>query len=235
MKSFQKGFTDGLPIGLGYLSVSFSFGILAAKAGLNIWQATLISMANLTSAGQFAGLTIMTTGGSIIEMMLSQFIINLRYALMSISMSQHVDKSMNLPRRLFYGEFHTDEIYAVSMGRPEKLGNKYFMGVIIAPYIGWALGTFLGALCGEIMPAVITGALGVALYGMFIAIVVPPMKHSFKITVVVLIAVLLSVCFKYVPFLSGVTPGFAIIICAIVASFVGAVFFPVEERKEAAK
>lgn len=233
MKSFQKGFTDGLPIGLGYLSVSFSFGILAAKAGLNIWQATLISMTNLTSAGQFAGLTIMTTGGSIIEMMLSQFIINLRYALMSISMSQHVDKTMNLPRRLFYGEFHTDEIYAVSMGRPEKLGNKYFLGVIIAPYIGWALGTFLGALCGEIMPAVITGALGVALYGMFIAIVVPPMKHSFKVTVVVLIAVILAVCFKYVPCLSGVTPGFAIIICAIVASLVGAVFFPIEEQKEA--
>lgn len=233
MNSFKKGFADGLPIGLGYLSVSFSFGILAMKAGLNIWQATLISMANLTSAGQFAGLTIMTTGGSVVEMVLSQFIINLRYALMSISMSQHVDETLNVPRRLFYGEFHTDEIYAVGMGRPGKLGNRYFLGVIIAPYIGWALGTFLGALCGEILPASITSALGVALYGMFIAIVIPPMKHSLKVTIVVLIAVLLSVCFKYVPFLSGVTAGFAIIICAVAASLIGAIFFPVEDGKEA--
>ena len=124
MSSFRKGFTDGIPIGLGYLAVSFSFGILAVAGGLNVWQATLISMTNLTSAGQFAGLTIMLSRGSIIEMIVSQFVINLRYSLMSISMSQHIDKSMNLWRKLFYGEFHTDEIFAVGMGRPEKLNHK---------------------------------------------------------------------------------------------------------------
>ena len=196
MNSFRKGFTDGIPIGLGYLAVSFSFGILAVAGGLNIWQATLISMTNLTSAGQFAGLTIMLSGGSIIEMIISQIVINLRYSLMSISLSQHIDKTMNLPRKLFYGEFHTDEIFAVSVGHPEKLGNRYFLGVIIAPYIGWTLGTFLGAVCGEVLPAIITNALGVALYGMFIAIVVPPMKHSWKMATVVGIAVLLSVAQK---------------------------------------
>lgn len=231
MKSFKKGFTDGLPIGLGYLSVSFSFGILAVKAGLNIWQATLISMANLTSAGQFAGLTIMTAGGTMLEMIISQLVINLRYSLMSISLSQHIDKTMTLPRKLFYGEFHTDEIFAVSMGRPEKLGNKYFLGVIIAPYIGWSLGTFFGALCGEILPTIVTSALGVALYGMFIAIVVPPMKHSVKVTAVVMIAVVLSVCFSYIPVLKAVSPGFAVIICAVTASLIGALFCPVKDKE----
>ncbi len=232
MNSFKKGFTDGLPIGLGYLAVSFSFGILAVAGGLNVWQATLISMTSLTSAGQFAGLTIMVSGGSIVEMIISQFIINLRYSLMSISLSQHIDKSMKLPQKLFFGAFHTDEIFAVSMGRPEKLGRKYFLGVIIAPYIGWSLGTFLGAVCGEILPAMITNALGVALYGMFIAIVVPPMKHSWKMSIVVGIAVLMSVCFAYVPGLKNISSGFSVIICAVTASLFGALVFPVKEEKK---
>ena len=229
MNSFKKGLTDGLPIGLGYLAVSFSFGILAVAGGLNVWQATLISMTTITSAGQFAGLTIMLSGGSVIEMIVSQFVINLRYSLMSISMSQHIDDTMNLPRKLFFGEFHTDEIFAVGMGRPEKLGHRYFLGVIIAPYIGWSLGTFLGAVCGEILPAMITNALGVALYGMFIAIIVPPMKHSWKVATVVAISVVMSVCFTYVPFLKNISAGFAIIICAVTASVFGAIVFPVKD------
>ena len=232
MSSFKKGLTDGLPIGLGYLAVSFSFGILAVASGLNIWQATLISMTNVTSAGQFAGLSIMVSGGSLIEMIISQFIINLRYSLMSISISQHIDKSMNLPRKLFFGEFHTDEIFAVGMGRPEKLNHKYFLGVIILPYIGWSLGTFLGAVCGEILPAMVTNALGVALYGMFIAIIVPPMKHSWKVSIVVIIAIILSICFTYIPVLKNVSSGFAVIICAVTASLFGAIVFPVKDEKE---
>ena len=232
MNGFRKGFTDGIPIGLGYLAVSFSFGILAVAGGLNILQATLISMTCLTSAGQFAGLTIMLSGGSIIEMIISQFIINLRYSLMSISLSQHIDKTMKLPQKLFFGEFHTDEIFAVSMGRPEKLGSRYFLGVIIAPYVGWSLGTFLGAVCGEVLPPMIVSALGVALYGMFIAIIVPPMKHSWKISIVVAIAIALSLCFHFVPFLKNVSSGFAIIICAVLASLFGAIVFPIEEDKK---
>ena len=232
MSSLKKGLTDGLPIGLGYLAVSFSFGILAVAGGLNVWQATLISMTNITSAGQFAGLTIMVSGGGIAEMIVSQFIINLRYSLMSISLSQHIDSSMKIPQKLFFGEFHTDEIFAVSMGRPEKLGRKYFLGVIIAPYVGWSLGTFLGAVCGEILPAMITSALGVALYGMFIAIVVPVMKHSWKMSIVVAIAVIMSVCFTYVPGINQITSGFAVIICAVSASLFGAIVFPLKEEKK---
>lgn len=233
MNSFKKGLTDGLPIGLGYLAVSFSFGILAVKSGLNIWQATFISMMNLTSAGQFAGLTIMTCSGTVIEMILSQFVINLRYSLMSISMSQHIDETITFPKKLFFGAFHTDEIYAVGIGNTGKLGKKYFLGLIIMPYIGWTLGTFLGGVCGEILPQILVSALGVALYGMFIAIFVPPMKHSYKITIVVAIAVLLSVCFAYIPLFKGISAGLSIIICAVVAAAVGAWLFPKDDEKEA--
>lgn len=227
MNNFKRGFLDGVPIGLGYLAVSFSFGILAVKSGIGVLQATLISLLNLTSAGQFAGLQIMVAGGSLVEMAVTQFVINLRYSLMSVSLSQHVDETMKIPQRLFFGFFHTDEIFAASYGRPGKVGKKYFTGVAIAPVVGWTLGTFLGAVCGEILPSLITGALSVALYGMFIAIVVPPMKHSWKISVVVAIAICLSCAFRFVPGLNKISAGFAIIICAGVASVIGAIFFPV--------
>lgn len=233
MNSFKKGFTDGIPIGLGYLSVSLTFGIMAATAGFNVWQAVLISMLNLTSAGQFAGITVMVAGGSLVEMALTQFVINLRYSLMSLSLTQKVDQSFSFPARLIFGAFHTDEIYAVAIGQKEKIGTKYFLGLTIAPYIGWTLGTFLGALLGNVLPPLIAGALSVALYGMFIAIVVPEMKKSGKMTMIVLLAVAMKCAFTYIPALSNVSEGFAIIICAVFASLLGALFFPVKEKSEA--
>lgn len=229
MNSFRKGFTDGIPIGLGYLSVSLTFGIMAVGSGLKIWQAVLISMTNLTSAGQFAGMTVMVSAGSLIEMALTQLVINSRYALMSLSLTQKVNEKFTLPRRLFYGAFHTDEIYAVAVGQKEKIGPKYFLGLTIAPYIGWTLGTLLGAVLGEILPEMVSGALSVALYGMFIAIVIPEMKKSLHVTLIVLFAVTLKILFMYVPLLQGVSEGFAIIICAVGASLVGALVFPVKE------
>ena len=229
MNDFKKGFIHGLPIGLGYLSVSFSFGILCSDRGLTLWQAVLISMTNLTSAVQYAGLDIMTGAGTLLEMCLSQLVINLRYALMSIALSQNVTERMTPFKRLFFGAFHTDEIFAVAAGSPKKVGPKYFLGLIILPYIGWALGTFLGALCGQILPEIIGNALGVALFGMFIAIFIPEMKHSYKTTIVVLIAILLACAFRWVPIMKEVSSGFAIIICAVVASLIGAIFFPIKE------
>lgn len=234
MNSLKKGFADGIPIGLGYLSVSFTFGIIAAESGLPAWQIVLISALNLTSAGQFAGLTIIVGLGSPLEMALSQFIINLRYSLMSLSITQKVDDSLNLPRRLFYGFFHTDEIYAVTMGQNGKVGSRYFTGIIIAPYIGWTLGTFLGALCGQILPEMLSNALGVALYGMFIAIFIPEMKKSFSMFLIVILAVSLRCAFTWIPVLSNVSDGFAVIICAVLASFVGALCFPIKEEGERA-
>ena len=230
MNSFKKGFTDGIPIGLGYLSVSFTFGIMAATAGFEIWQATLISMTNLTSAGQFAGIMVMVEGGSLAELAITQLVINLRYALMSLSLTQKADKSFTVPARLFFGAFHTDEIYAVAVGQKEKFGTKYFLGLTIAPYIGWALGTFLGALLGNVLPPLLANVLSVALYGMFIAIVVPEMKKSGKMTLIVLLAVAMRFTIYYLPFLHFISDGFAIIICAVAASFGGALVFPLKEE-----
>ena len=223
MKRYLEGIKDGIPIGLGYLSVSFTFGIAAvAPTGggqaLSVWQALLISMTNLTSAGQVAGLQIMLSGGTLLEMAISEFIINLRYSLMSISLSQKVNKKFKGIFRWLLGFGITDEIYAVAVLHKGAVGRSYFLGLMTVPYIGWSLGTLLGALSGNLLPAIICSALGLAIYGMFIAIIVPPMKKSRSTLLVVCIAVILSCLFTYVPGLNKVSVGFSIIICAVVAS-----------------
>lgn len=228
---FSKGLRDGLPIGIGYFAVSFSFGIAGSK--ILTWPlVTFISMTNLTSAGQFAGLQIMAdAAGTFIEMAIATFFINLRYSLMAISLSQKVSPSFTTVPRLLLATGITDEIYAVSMSQAERVNPKYFLGLMVLPYIGWSMGTLTGAVSGEILPAVVTNALGVALYGMFIAIVVPQMKISRPTFIAVAIAIACSLAFKFVPALSGVTVGFAIIICAVVASTIAAILFPIKDQE----
>ncbi len=221
-----RGIKDGIPIGLGYFSVSFSFGILAVAEGLTWWEAVLISMTNLTSAGQFAGVTVMAAAGSLAELAVTQFVINLRYALMSISLSQKVSDRFRGVSRAILGFGITDEIYAVAMGHDGPVTRSYFTGLCIIPYIGWALGTLGGAVCGNILPEIICDALGIALYGMFIAIVIPPMKHDRKVVIVVLMAIAVSLVFNYVPVINHISAGFAIIISSIIAAAVGALLFP---------
>ena len=225
--SYLKGLKDGSPIGLGYFAVSFSFGI----AGSNFlsWPlVTLISMTNLTSAGQFAGLQIMAdAAGTFIEMAIATFFINLRYSLMAISLSQKVSPEFGTIKRLLLATGITDEIFAVSMSQ-KVVTPIYFLGLSTLPYFGWSLGTMVGAICGEILPAMVTNALGVALYGMFVAIVVPQMKVHGPTVFAVVIAVALSCAFKFFPPLSGVSVGFAIIICALVASLAAAALFPMK-------
>ena len=241
-KLFMKGVKHGLPIGLGYLSVSFAFGAQCTSSGLTVLQALLISMTNLTSAGQLAGLQVMVSQATLlsglIEMALTQFIINLRYALMGLSLSQKLGPTMNTPRRMFFSFSNTDEIFAVASAQPEKLHHHYLYGLMVMPYIGWSLGTLLGAAAGEILPEFVTNALGIAIYGMFIAIVIPPARKEKAVAVVALIAIAISVAFRYVPGLNTVSGGFVVIICAVVAATVGAVLFPVKDEpvdgKEAA-
>ena len=229
---FGKGLKDGIPIGLGYFSVSFSFGILAVSQGLSWWEAVLISMANVTSAGQFAGLTVMAAAGSLIEMAVTQFVINLRYALMSISLSQRVEERFRGIYRAVLGFGITDEIFAVAMGYSGEVTRKYFAGLIVIPYMGWSAGTLAGAVCGNILPGIVCDALGVALYGMFIAIVVPPMKKDSKIACVVIIAMCCSLILNYVPVVNGISSGFAIIISSVIAAGIGALLFPGKEMEE---
>lgn len=229
MKDFKWGMRNGIPIALGYVSVSFTFGLMAVSAGMAWWQAVLISMTNLTSAGQFAGLDIMVAGGTLIEMALSQFIINLRYALMSLSLSQKVDKSLTTFYRFIVGMGVTDEIFAVAMSRDRRVSRNYMFGLIAIPYIGWAGGTFAGAVVGGILPKMLRDALGIAIYGMFLAIIIPKARENSAYMKVIVIAVALSCVFRWVPVLNRVSSGFVIIICAVAASTIGAFLYPISE------
>lgn len=232
MKQFIQGVKDGGAIGIGYLSVSFTFGLEAASSGLLWWEALLVSMMNLTSAGQFAGITIMAAAGTYIEMALSQFVINLRYALMSISLSQKVSPEFGSGKKMLLGFAVTDEIFAVAMSRQGEVSSKYFAGLAVLPYLGWTSGTLAGAVCGNILPDTVTDALGLAIYGMFIAIIIPAMKKDSRILKITLLAVVFSFAMYYLPGLKMISSGFAVIICAVLASAAGAACFPMEEEMQ---
>lgn len=232
MKSdFLKGAKDGLPICFGYLSVSFGFGILAVSLGLSVLSAVGISLTNLTSAGQVAGVGIIAAGGSLFEMALTQLIINIRYSLMGISLSQKLDEKFSTFHRLLASFGITDEIFAVAVAQ-KSVSPFYMYGLISVSALGWVTGTFLGAFAGNVLPSSVSSALGIVLYGMFLAIILPPAKKNRPVLIAVLIAAALSIVFKYV--LAFVSEGFAIIICAVVAAGFCAFFFPVhDEEKEA--
>ena len=229
MESVKKGLRDGIPIALGYFAVSFAFGILAVDSGCTVLEAVLISFTNLTSAGQFAGLTVIAQAGTLLEMAVTQLVINSRYMLMSIAMSQKVDADFHGIWRWLLGYGITDEIFAAAIQTDGTIKRSYFGSLIILPVIGWTAGTFLGAFLGNILPVMLTNALGVALYGMFIAVVVPKAREDFHVLFAVLIAVVISVALKYIPVFSFISGGFGIIICAVAASAVGALVFPVKE------
>lgn len=231
--AFLKGLIDGIPIGLGYLSVSFAFGIFAVNSGLAAAEATLISMTCLTSAGQLAAVPIITGGGSLIELMISQIVINLRYSLMSISLSQKMGEDVTTLDRFAIAYFNTDEIFAVASGQQGKVSRWYMYGLGAMPWIGWSGGTLTGALAGNVLPAVVTSSLGVAIYGMFIAIVVPESRKDRAVAGCVAIAVALSCLFAYVPALKAVPGGFTVIICAVLASALMAYLAPIPEEVEA--
>ncbi|MDR1193336.1 MAG: AzlC family ABC transporter permease [Peptococcaceae bacterium] len=232
-KEFLQGARDGIPIGLGYLSVSFSFGVMAVNLGLPVWAAVVISLTNLTSAGQFAGVGLMAAGAPLIEMVLTQLVINLRYSLMSLSLSQKADGTMTVLHRLICSFFVTDEIFALASNR-RSLSRRYMYGLGLIPILSWTLGTALGALAGGLMPAALRSALNVALYAMFIALIVPAAKERRPVLLVILLAAGLSCLLRYAPALSRLSAGFAIIICALTAAFFGAVRWPIREEDRGA-
>lgn len=234
MKTFIRGVRGGIPIGMGYLPVSFSFGIMAVSCGLEWWQALLISMTTLTSAGQLAALGVMVHPGQYVEMLVSQLTINLRYSFMSMSLSQKTTPEFRGIRRWLLGFFMTDEIFAVASAE-RQVSTKFFMGLAVMPYIGWATGTLLGSVLGNILPPLVMNALCLAIYGMFLAIIAPVARRSVAVLSVVGVAVALHVAFYYVPGLNTVSSGLSISICAIVAAVFGALVFPVEDREEAAE
>lgn len=233
--SFRMGIRDGLPICLGYLSVSFAFGIFATGAGLSVYQALLISMLNVTSAGQLAAVPIIVSLGTFVELATTQLVINLRYALMSVSLSQKLGPSVRMRDRFLISFVNTDEVFAVSSGKGGKVGRAYMLGLILTPYVGWSLGTLLGAIAGNILPVILISALGIAIYAMFVAIVMPFAKSGLKPLLCVAVAAAISVTLYYVPIFDSIRSGFKIIITAVLTSLIFAFVAPVEDKAEEAE
>ena len=229
-KQFFAGMKSGLPICVGYFSVSFGFGAMAIAQGLKIWQAILISCTNLTSAGQFAGLTVIAAGGTILEMILTQLVINSRYALMSLALGPRLGPGVGTGKRLVAAFFNTDEVFALGMSRGKQLTTAFFLGVGAVSALGWTAGTAMGAIAGSLLPQSIRMALGVMLYGMFIAIVVPQAKEERPVLFAVILALVFSCLFAWLPGLKEISAGLAIVFCTIAASALCALFFPVEEE-----
>lgn len=232
MESFRRGMKDGIPIGLGYFAVSFTFGMMAVSGGLSIWQAVLISMTNVTSAGQFAGLEIILAAGSLWEMALTQLIINLRYSLMSFSLAQKLRRDEPWGHRYGVAFGVTDEIFGISVSQPGKVSAFYNYGAMSVAIPGWALGTLAGAVSGNLLPDFMVSALSVAIYGMFLAIIIPPAKKNKAVFGVVAGAMAVSSLFKLIPVLNQISSGFVIIITTLLVAGIAAYFCPIPEETE---
>ncbi len=228
---YKRGLAAGIPICLGYISVSFAFGLMATKYGLSLISGLLISMTNLTSAGQFAGLEIIKSNGGLFELAFATFIINIRYMLMSLSLSQKIDENTPTLKRLIMSFGITDEIFAVSAQQIRSVTFTYFMGLMTLPYLGWSLGTFLGAAAASALPESVRLALGIAIYGMFIAIIVPPAKKSRATLSVIIVSVVISSLLYYIPVTSGISSGWRIIISTVAASALCAAKYPESEEE----
>ena len=235
LKEFFAGVKAGMPVCIGYFSVSFGFGAMAVAQGLTIWQAILISASNLTTAGQVAGLTVIAAGAAIIEMILTQLVINSRYALMSLALGPRFGPHVSTGKLLLAAFFNTDEVFALGMSRGKNLTAAFFLGAGVISAVGWTSGTAMGAIAGSLLPESIRMALGVMLYGMFIAIVVPQAKEEKPILASVILALVFSCLFAWLPLLKQVSAGLAIVICTVAAASVCALLFPVKDEEEAAQ
>lgn len=223
---FNDGLKKGIPIALGYIPVSFTFGLMAVNGGIPVWLAIFISMSNLTSAGQFVGVDLIIANASLFEIGLTTFVINIRYMLMSLSLSQKINKNMPGYLRCIMAFGITDETFTVASLEDREITFAFMMGLIFTPYLGWALGTSLGSIFSSILPPSLQSCMGIALYAMFIALVVPVSKKSKAALFVTLTGVMISCIFTWAPLLNLISGGWRIIIATILASTFGAVFFP---------
>lgn len=228
---YKKGLKGGIPIGLGYFAVSFSFGMMCVAGGLSVLDSVLISLTNLTSAGQFAGLNIILASGSYFEMFLTELVINLRYSLMSFSLSQKLSRRESGIHRFFAAFGVTDEIFAITSGQEGKPSAFFMYGAMSVSIPSWTIGTLCGALLGNILPEIVVSALSISLYGMFIAIIIPPAKKDRNILYVIIASMILSTCFSYLPLLNKVSNGFAIIITTLLVSLIAAKLAPIKVKE----
>lgn len=235
LQAFRRGFRDGIPIGLGYLAVSFSLGIAARNVGLNAFQGFLMSLLNNASAGEYAGLTVIAANSPYLEIAIVTLITNARYLLMSCAMSQRLSPQLSLGHRLLMSYDITDELFGIAISQPGTLNPYYTYGSVIAPLPGWAVGTALGVIAGNIMPDRMVSALSVALFGMFLAVIIPPAKQNKVVGVLIILAFISSFAATCLPWISSLSDGTRTIILTVVLSAGAAILFPVPVKDDASK
>ncbi len=232
---FISGWESGMPIALGYIPVAFTFGLLVVSGGLSPWIAVLASATNFTSAGQVAGIRLILAGAGYFEIALTTVIINLRYLLMSLSLTQKVDPQLSFGKRLICSFGITDETFSVAAIAEQRLSFPYFVGLMLGPFFAWVLGTAVGAWLSMSLSLQLRNALGIALYAMFIALIIPPAKREKSVLVTILISVMVTVILRYAPLFQRISSGFSIIIATIIASAVAAVLWPVSDDDQMVK
>lgn len=232
--AFSNGMRDGVPIGLGYFAVAFTLGIAAKNAGLNAWQSFIVSLTNNASAGEYAGFTMIAANATYLEMAVMILVANARYLLMSCALSQKLDSKTPLFHRMLIGFDVTDEIFGICINVKDKLNPYYAYGAMAVAIPGWSIGTYIGVLMGNVLPDSLVSALSVGLYGMFIAIIIPPARQNKVILLLVIISMLASTLFTVLPYLNTLPSGTVVILLTIVISSVAAVLFPVKEEENGA-
>ena len=223
---FRQGLQDAVPVAFGYLVVSFTLGLAARQAGLAPWQAGLASLITNTSAGQFAGFAAMAAGTSLLATAFAQVVVNLRYVLLSAGLTQKLQREAGLRQRLLIAFAVTDELFALGVSREDRLEPQYYYGMMAAVIPCWALGTFLGTALGSLLPAVLLKAAGVALYAMFIAVVVPPSRTNRRFALICLVAAALSALLKALPFTSALPGGLRVALVGLAVSGLAALLLP---------
>lgn len=229
-KAFTYGLKRGYPVALGYIPVSFTFGLMAVSGGLPVWMAVFISMSNLTSAGQFAGTNLILSGAGLLEITLTTFIINIRYMLMSLSLTQRMGQDMTLPKRLIIAFGITDETFSVASMEQGSLSFPFLSGLILGPIAGWSVGTALGAFICSALPPSLSNAMGIALYAMFLAIIIPPAKKSRAVVTIIILSAVSACLLRYLPIFHFISPGFRVILATLAGAGAGACFFPLEDN-----
>lgn len=220
-----------MPIVMGYLPVSFTFGIMATGEGLDVFTAILISIANFTSAGQFAGTNIIVSSGTFLEIAIATFVINIRYSLMSLSLSQKIT-NISLIKKMIIAFGITDETFTVASFEDKKLSFPFLLSLNLFPYLSWIAGTLLGATVSNLLSLKLQNAMGIALYGMFLALIVPVARVDKKVLSIVLLAITVSSIFRYLPLLQGISGGWVVIVSTVIASVFGAIVFPREDQND---
>ena len=225
-RAFSTGMYDSIPIALAYFAVAFSLGIMARKAGLTPFQGFLSSMLNHASAGEYAEFTVIEAGAPYIEMALVILITNARYLLMSCALAQRFSEDTPFILRLFIAYDVTDKLFGITIARPGYLNPFYTYGAIVLAAPAWSVGTALGIMAGNVLPLRVVSALSVALYGMFLAIIIPPARKDKVVAALVVISFALSFAGSYLPVVSSMSSGTRTIILTVVISSAAAILFP---------